>query len=111
MKNILFITSRNAATDILLERTMESANRNNLHINIEVINEQDGMARLQQNPPDLTLFSPSMRFYLNDRISKGLPEDAVIEVVDSRVYGSLDGRAMLETIAKGLGLDGVIRFL
>ena len=100
MKKILFITDNNIATSMLVEGTLNAARTFCLPLEIEVVSISEGVEILRNNPPKLTLLSPSMRFFLNDQESKGLPEDAKIVVVDSNVYGALNGKAVFDIITK-----------
>ena len=100
MKNILFITDNNIATRLLVENTMGVARDKCYPIQISVMCEKDGIEHLRVSPCGLTLLSPSIRFYLNDRKNKGLPEDAKIVVVDSNIYGAANGAALLDVIIK-----------
>ena len=98
MKRLLFITSPSVATDILVKRALDASRTYDFPVQIDTKGEKEGFAQLAKESFDMILLSPLLRYVLNDSDKKELFKDTPIYLVDSMIYGSLNGEAIIANI-------------
>jgi len=98
MKRLLFITSPGRATDILVKRALEASKTYDFPVQIDVGDDKEGFERLAKESFDMVLLSPLLRYVLNDDDKKELFEKTPYYLVDSMIYGSLNGEAIVANI-------------
>ena len=100
MKRILFITSAGYATDILVERFLDAAKIAGVDVHVEVVAEENGLARFKEGDYDMLLLGSILRHLINDKGDKAFPKKAPIFVVESSTYGKMDGAELFSEISK-----------
>ena len=91
MKKILFVTLRHEYTEALIKNTMAAAAKAGADICIDVVSRSEMDEHSRQGGYDLILFSPLLRFLQS---SIEIPT----KTVGSKIYGALDGEALLRLI-------------
>lgn len=97
--NILLVCSAGMSTSMLVTRMLESANAKGMTIQIEA----HPVAEVEMFGPeaDAILLGPQVRFQLSN-VKKLFP-DKVVQVIDTRDYGMMNGEKVLNTVLEALG--------
>ena len=102
MKKVLFIAPSHMSTTKLVERTIDIAKESGVEIYIEIADEAEGLRRIASEPFDVLLINPMLRYLLNNKKENAaIPRRMPTVVVDSVIYGKLDGRALFNLIVYG----------
>ncbi len=98
MKNIVLLCSGGMSTSILVNKIKEVADGEGYPITIAAY----GMSEAPVVVPDadIVLLGPQVRFSQGD-LKKKFPEK-IIDVIDMRAYGTMNGAAVLKTIQEKL---------
>jgi len=96
MKKVLLISIPVIATTILSKRMADAAKAQQLDIELTILAESEGLARI--NEFDVLLLPPYLRYLLNRRKNLGAKRELVVKVIDSVPFGNLDGEAVLKII-------------
>lgn len=98
MKNIILMCSTGASTSVLCKRMREAAETMGYECTVNAV----GVTRLEEvaDQADIILVGPQIRFQ-----AKRIRETASCPVldIDMRIYGAMDGKAMMEIVRKELG--------
>lgn len=101
MKNILLVCAAGMSTSLLVNKMKAAAKEKGVEINIEALPVSE-CSRVIDNV-DIVLLGPQVRFQKPqvDALVKGrIP----VEVIDMKLYGTMNGKAILENVLKTLGL-------
>jgi cellobiose-specific phosphotransferase system component IIB len=101
MKRILFVTLLHQATETLIERVMAEAEKTGTDISIYITTHKaigETTIENQDQDYDLILLSPLLRFLQSNPERAGLSNNIPIKTIDSKIYGALDGSALLALI-------------
>lgn len=101
MKNILLVCAAGMSTSLLVNKMKAAANEKGIEINIEALPVSECSRVIDK--VDIVLLGPQVRFQKPqvDALVKGrIP----VEVIDMRLYGTMNGKAILENVLKTLNL-------
>ncbi|GAA0084267.1 PTS sugar transporter subunit IIB [Clostridium perfringens] len=101
MKNILLVCAAGMSTSLLVNKMKGAAKEKGIEINIEALPVSECSRVIDK--VDIVLLGPQVRFQKPqvDALVKGrIP----VEVIDMRLYGTMNGKAILENVLKTLGL-------
>lgn len=101
MKKILLVCCAGMSTSLLVTRMEKEAQEQGLDVKIWATNEKAIAKDWEQEPADVVLVGPQIRYLLN-RIKKDLNNAVPIELIDMRTYGMMDGKKILKQ-----GLDAI----
>ena len=93
MKNILLVCSAGMSTSLLVSKMKEAANSKGIEVTINAMSISECSSVIDKE--DIVLLGPQVRFQKSqvDRLVNGrIP----VEVIDMRLYGTMDGQAVLE---------------
>ncbi|ODQ00567.1 PTS transporter subunit EIIC [Salinivibrio sp. SS2] len=99
MNKVFLICAGGLSTSLLVKKIRESAERQNYPIDIEACGEDKFDEYIANH--SLCLVAPQLAFK-TPQFMERLPEGKKIEKIDRRVYGMMDGDAVLEQIKKSL---------
>lgn len=95
MKNILLVCAAGMSTSLLVNKMKEAAAEKGIEINIDALPVSECASVVDK--VDIVLLGPQVRFQKPqvDALVKGkIP----VEVIDMRLYGTMNGKAILEEV-------------
>ncbi|MCR1951387.1 PTS sugar transporter subunit IIB [Clostridium sp. DSM 100503] len=101
MKNILLVCAAGMSTSLLVNKMKAAAKEKGIEINIDALPVSE-CSRVIDNV-DIVLLGPQVRFQKPqvDALVKGrIP----VEVIDMRLYGTMNGKVILDQVLKTLGI-------
>lgn len=99
MVNILLVCSAGMSTSMLVKRMQESADAKGIEANIWSVG--DANSKDASEKADIILLGPQVR-YLKSKTEKMVNGRVPVEVIDMRVYGSMNGEKALDSALKTL---------
>ena len=96
MINVLMISMPAIATTILAKRVKAAARERQFAMELTVLSESEGLTCI--NEFDMLLLPPHLRHLLNMRTGFGARDGLVVKVIDSTIFGDLNGEAVLDVI-------------
>jgi len=100
MKRILLVCAAGMSTSLLVNKMKAAANEKGIEINIEALPVSECSRVIDQ--VDIVLLGPQVRFQkpqVDAMVNGRIP----VEVIDMRLYGTMNGKAILEHVLKVLG--------
>lgn len=94
MVNILLVCSAGMSTSMLVKRMQESAEAKGIEANIWAVG--DANSKDAAKKADIILLGPQVR-YLKSKTEKMVDGRIPVEVIDMRVYGSMNGEKALDS--------------
>lgn len=101
MKNILLVCAAGMSTSLLVNKMKAAAKEKGIEINIDALPVSECSSVIDK--VDIVLLGPQVRFQKPqvDVLVKGrIP----VEVIDMRLYGTMNGKAILDQVLKTLGI-------
>ena len=101
MKNILLVCAAGMSTSLLVNKMKAAAKEKGIEINIGALPVSECSSVIDK--VDIVLLGPQVRFQKPqvDALVKGrIP----VEVIDMRLYGTMNGKAILDQVLKTLGI-------
>ena len=101
MKNILLVCAAGMSTSLLVNKMKAAAKEKGIEINIDALPVSECSSVIDK--VDIVLLGPQVRFQKPqvDALVKGrIP----VEVIDMRLYGTMNGKAILDKVLKTLGI-------
>lgn len=101
MKNILLVCAAGMSTSLLVNKMKAAAKEKGIEINIDALPVSECSSVIDK--VDIVLLGPQVRFQKPqvDALVKGrIP----VEVIDMRLYGTMNGKAVLDQVLKTLGI-------
>ena len=100
MKNILLVCAAGMSTSLLVNKMKAAANERGLEINIDALPVSECSRVI--DTVDMVLLGPQVRFQKPqvDALVKGR---VPVEVIDMRLYGTMNGKAILEQVIATIG--------
>lgn len=101
MKNILLVCAAGMSTSLLVNKMKAAAKEKGIEINIDALPVSE-CSRVIDNV-DIVLLGPQVRFQkpqVDDLVKGRIP----VEVIDMRLYGTMNGKAILDQVLKTLGI-------
>lgn len=101
MKKVLLLCSGGMSTSLLMNKMYNAAKEINIEIEIEArsINE----AELYVDNADIVLIGPQVR-YLKNKIDKLVNGKIPVEIIDMKLYGTMNGKVLLENLIEKIGV-------
>lgn len=99
MRNIVLFCSAGMSTSVMVRKMEEAAKAMNYDCKIAAYSVSE--ATTYGPDADIILLGPQIRFNLNK--VRGLLPGKIVEVIDMRVYGMLDGKAVINFVKQKLG--------
>lgn len=96
--NILLVCSAGMSTSLLVTRMIEASRKMNLDLKIEA--RPVAEVNMYGDEADAILLGPQVRFQLKT-IQESYP-DKVVETIDSRDYGMMNGEKVLKHVIEAL---------
>lgn len=98
MKKILLVCAAGMSTSLLVNKMMAAAKEQGIEISIEALPVSECSSVIDQ--VDIVLLGPQVRFQ-KPQVDKLADGRIPVEVIDMRLYGTMNGKAILEsTLAK-----------
>lgn len=100
MKNILLVCAAGMSTSLLVNKMKAAAKERGLEINIDALPVSECSRVIDS--VDMVLLGPQVRFQKPqvDALVKGR---VPVEVIDMRLYGTMNGKAILEQVIAKVG--------
>ena len=92
MKKILLVCSGGVSTSILVNKMKEAARINEVKVKIEAVARLHSVEKAKDF--DVVLLGPQIKVY-KDKISKSLEGVVPVDVIDMKLYGRMNGEAVL----------------
>ncbi len=92
MVNILLVCSAGMSTSMLVQKMQDSANSKGIEAKIWAVG--DAQSTDESKTADVILLGPQVRYLKNNMIKK-VDNKIPVDVIDMRVYGSMDGESAL----------------
>lgn len=99
MRNIVLFCSAGMSTSVMVKKMEEAAKAMNYDCKIAAYSVSE--ATTYGPDADIILLGPQIRFNLNK--VRGLLPGKIVEVIDMRAYGMLDGKAVINFAKQKLG--------
>lgn len=100
MKNILLVCAAGMSTSLLVNKMKAAAADRGLEIEINALPVGECSSVIDK--VDIVLLGPQVRF--QKPTVEGLVKGRVpVEVIDMRLYGTMDGKAVLEQVIEKIG--------
>lgn len=99
MKNILLVCAAGMSTSLLVNKMNDAAKENGIEVSIKAMSITECSSVIDE--VDIVLLGPQVRFQKPqvDSLVKGrIP----VEIIDMRLYGTMNGKAVLEQALKKL---------
>jgi PTS system cellobiose-specific IIB component len=96
MKNVVFICLMGMSTSMLVQKVEKAAKEKGMEMNISAMSEAEAMR--QAGNIDAILLGPQVRYLLPQFQKKFVGQNVKVEVIDTKAYGLMDGKAVLEQI-------------
>lgn len=100
MKNVLLVCAAGMSTSLLVNKMKAAAKERGLEINIDALPVSECSRVIDS--VDMVLLGPQVRFQKTqvDALVKGR---VPVEVIDMRLYGTMNGKAILEQVIEKIG--------
>lgn len=102
MKKILLVCAAGMSTSLLVNKMKAAAKEKGIEINIDALPVSECSSVI--DTVDIVLLGPQVRFQKPqvDALVKGrIP----VEVIDMRLYGTMNGKVILDNVLKTLGVE------
>ena len=99
MVKIMLACSAGMSTSLLVTRMEKSAAERGLECKIWAVSETQLLTEYTNDPADVILVGPQVRFRLNgikEQVKHAIP----VDVIDMRTYGMMDGAKVLDQALK-----------
>ncbi len=101
MLKIMLACSAGMSTSLLVTRMQKAAEARGLECKIWAVSESQLTTEYANEPCDVLLIGPQVRFRLNgikEQVKNAIP----VDVIDMRLYGMMDGEKVLDQALKML---------
>ncbi len=101
MKKILLVCAAGMSTSLLVNKMVAAAKEKGIEINIDALPVSECSSVI--DTVDIVLLGPQVRFQkpqVDALVNGRIP----VEVIDMRLYGTMNGKAILEGVLKTLGI-------
>ena len=100
MKKILLVCSAGMSTSLLVSKMREEAANKSIEVEINALSISECSTVLDK--VDIVLLGPQVRFH-KANIEKQVAGRIPVDVIDMRLYGTMNGKAILESTLEKLG--------
>ncbi|EOR27547.1 MULTISPECIES: PTS sugar transporter subunit IIB [Clostridium] len=101
MKNILLVCAAGMSTSLLVNKMKAAAKEKGIEINIDALPVSECSSVIDK--ADIVLLGPQVRFQkpqVDALVNGRIP----VQVIDMRLYGTMNGKVILEGVLKTLGI-------
>lgn len=101
MKNILLVCAAGMSTSLLVNKMKAEAKEKGIEINIDALPVSECSSVIDK--ADIVLLGPQVRFQkpqVDALVNGRIP----VQVIDMRLYGTMNGKVILEGVLKTLGI-------
>jgi cellobiose PTS system EIIB component len=100
MKRILLLCAGGMSTSLLMNKMYKAAKDINMEIEIDA--RPISAAELYVDSVDIVLIGPQVRFQ-KDQVDKLVNGRIPVEIIDMKLYGTMNGKVILENVIKKIG--------
>lgn len=100
MKNILLVCAAGMSTSLLVNKMLAAAKERGLEIKIEALPVSEASRVIDE--VDMVLLGPQVR-YQKPQVDTLVKGRFPVEIMDMRLYGTINGKAILEQVLKAIG--------
>lgn len=100
MRKIRLFCAAGMSTSLLVTKMQNYAKE--IGYDVDVVAYPISEASVYGPEADIVLLGPQVRFQLND-VKKQLGPDKIVEPIDMRAYGMMDGKKVIEDVKAKLG--------
>lgn len=100
MKNILLVCAAGMSTSLLVNKMLAAAKERGLEIKIEALSVSEASSVIDE--ADMVLLGPQVR-YQKPQIDSLVKGRVPVEIIDMRLYGTMNGKAILEQVLNTIG--------
>ena len=100
MKNILLVCAAGMSTSLLVNKMKAAANEQGIEINIDALPVSECSRVI--DTVDMVLLGPQVRFQ-KPQVDALVQGRVPVEVIDMRLYGTMNGKAILEQVIATVG--------
>ena len=100
MKNILLVCAAGMSTSLLVNKMKAAAKERGLEINIDALPVSECSRVI--DTVDMVLLGPQVRFQ-KPQVDALVQGRVPVEVIDMRLYGTMNGKAILEQVIAKVG--------
>lgn len=93
MKNILLVCSAGMSTSLLVNKMKAAAKEKGIEINIKAMSISECSSVIDE--ADIVLLGPQVR-YQKPQVDSLVKGRVPVEIIDMRLYGTMNGKAVLE---------------
>jgi len=100
MKKILLVCSAGMSTSLLVNKMKAAAKEKGIEIEIDALPVSEASSVIDK--VDIVLLGPQVRFqkaHVESLVKGRIP----VEIIDMRLYGTMNGKAVLEQVLKSIG--------
>ena len=101
MKNILLVCAAGMSTSLLVNKMKAAAKEKGIEINIDALPVSECSSVIDK--VDIVLLGPQVRFQ-KPQVDAWVKGRIPVEVIDMRLYGTMNGKAILDQVLKTLGI-------
>lgn len=99
MKNILLVCSAGMSTSLLVNKMKDAAKEKGVEINIRAMSISECSSVIDE--VDIVLLGPQVR-YQKPQVDAMVKGRVPVDIIDMRLYGTMNGKAVLEEALKKL---------
>ncbi|HHW04018.1 MAG TPA: PTS sugar transporter subunit IIB [Thermoanaerobacterales bacterium] len=99
MKRIMLVCSSGSSTSLLVKRMQEAARKKGL-ADVEIFSTSQADAKNHYDSMDVLLLGPQVRYLYNELKKTLASKKLVLDIINSRDYGMMNGEAVLEQALK-----------
>ncbi|OJF93820.1 PTS sugar transporter subunit IIB [Alkalibacterium sp. 20] len=94
-KNIMLVCAAGMSTSILVNKMQEVAKEKNIDAHIFAVSGSEAAEKLKTKPVDIMLLGPQVRYMKPEFEELAAENDIVVEVINMRDYGTMNGENVL----------------
>ena len=96
-KNIMLVCAAGMSTSILVNKMQEVAEEKNIDAHIFAVSGTEAAEKLKEKPVDVMMLGPQVRYMKPKFEELAKKNDIIIEVINMRDYGTMNGENVLNT--------------
>lgn len=96
-KNIMLVCAAGMSTSILVTKMQEIAEKQNIDAHIFAVSGSEAEEKIKTKPVDVMMLGPQVRYMKPKFEELAEQNDLIIEVIDMRDYGTMNGENVLNT--------------
>lgn len=101
MKKILLVCAAGMSTSLLVNKMLAAAKEKGIEVHIEALPVSECSSVIDS--VDIVLLGPQVR-YQKPQVDALVKGRVPVEVIDMRLYGTMNGKVILDNVLKTLGI-------